>query len=60
MVVLDFLAMAGPCVKALPELIEKTSQFDKRCGFYRSKSGESRKMISTFLKKKKLQGLKLL
>ena len=58
-VVLDFWATwCGPCVKALPELIEKTSQFDEKdVVFIAVNQGESRKMISTFLKKKKLQGL---
>jgi len=58
-VVLDFWATwCGPCVKALPELIEKTSQFDKKdVVVVAVNQGETRKMISTFLKKKKLQGL---
>ena len=58
-VVLDFWATwCGPCVRALPVLMNKMSQFEKdEVILIAVNQGESRKVISQFLKKKKLQKL---
>ena len=58
-VVLDFWATwCGPCVRALPVLIEEMSQFEKdELILLAVNQGETKKVISQFLKKKKLQQL---
>ena len=58
-VVLDFWATwCGPCVRALPVLMNKMSEFEKdEVILIAVNQGESRKVISQFLKKKKLQKL---
>ncbi|MEC8043755.1 MAG: TlpA disulfide reductase family protein [Verrucomicrobiota bacterium] len=59
--ILDFWATwCGPCVKALPELIDATSGFgDDRVQLVAVNQGEGKKAISQFLKKEKLNGLKV-
>ena len=59
--ILDFWATwCGPCVKALPELIDATSGFgDDRVQLVAVNQGEGKKAISQFLKKEKFNGLKV-
>jgi thiol-disulfide isomerase/thioredoxin len=58
-VVLDFWATwCGPCVRALPELMEATSSFPKdKVVFVAVNQGEKAKQIKKFLKQKKWENL---
>ena len=61
-VILDFWATwCGPCVRALPELQKATSSFNKKeVALLAVNQGESKKVISKFLKKKQLKALSVI
>ena len=61
-VVLDFWATwCGPCVRALPELLKATSNFNKnKVALIAVNQGESPKVISKFLEKKQLNKLSVI
>jgi peroxiredoxin len=61
-IVLDFWATwCGPCVRALPELQKATSSFNKKeVALLAVNQGESKKVISKFLKKKQLKALSVI
>ena len=61
-VILDFWATwCGPCVRALPELLKATSSFNKKnVALLAVNQGESKKVISKFLKKKQLKALSVI
>ena len=61
-VVLDFWATwCGPCVRALPELLKATSNFNKnKVALIAVNQGESPKVISKFLEKKQLKKLSVI
>jgi thiol-disulfide isomerase/thioredoxin len=61
-IVLDFWATwCGPCVRALPELQKATSSFNEnKVALLAVNQGESKKVISKFLKKKQLKALSVI
>ena len=61
-VILDFWATwCGPCVRALPELQKAASGFNKnKVALLAVNQGESKKVISKFLKKKQLKALSVI
>jgi thiol-disulfide isomerase/thioredoxin len=61
-IVLDFWATwCGPCVRALPELQKATSSFNEnKVALLTVNQGESKKVISKFLKKKQLKALSVI
>jgi thiol-disulfide isomerase/thioredoxin len=60
-VVLDFWATwCGPCVQALPELLQATSSFnDDQVKLIAVNQGEAKKVISKFLASKQLESLEV-